>query len=99
VAEKYAVAITFLYPVEEQQSEDVRENIKKFREKHNKNSFIEHLKKNLIGKKRLGFNVQEVIDGNESEKNRQIRYELEKRAWEMHVADNGAKWKAQKKLL
>jgi len=94
VAEKYAVAITFLYPVEaKQQSENVEKNIIKFREKHNKNSFIKHLKKSLAEGKKFGFNVQEVIDGNESEKNKQIRHELEKNAWATHVADNGVKWK------
>ena len=85
VAEKYAVAITFLYPVEKQQGENVEENIKKFREKHNKNS--------LAKGKNLGFNAQEVIDGNESEKNRHIRHKLEKNAWATHVADNGVKWR------
>jgi hypothetical protein len=93
VAEKYAVAITFLYPIEKQQSENVEKNIMKFREKHNKNSLVKHIKKSLAEGKNLGFNAQEVIDGNESEKNKQIRHKLEKNAWATHVADNGVKWK------
>jgi len=93
LAEKYAVAITFLYPVKsEQQTENVKENIKKFREKHN-NSLDKHLRKSLAEEKNLGFNAQEMIDGNESEENKQIRYKLEQNAWATHVADNGAKWK------
>jgi len=87
LAEKYAVAITFLYPVKsEQQTENVRENIKKFREKHN-NSLTKHLRKGLAEEKNLCFNAQEMIDGNESEENKRIRYKLEQNAWAAHVAD------------
>ncbi|MCL2283300.1 MAG: hypothetical protein FWC26_08295 [Fibromonadales bacterium] len=94
LAESYAVAITFLYPVEKkQQSENVVENIRKFREKYSKSSLVKHLKKSLAEGKNIGFNVQEVIDGNESEENKQTRHKLEQNAWAAHVADNGAKWK------
>ena len=94
VAEKYAVAITFLYPVEEQRNENVKENIKKFREKHDKSYLVKHLKKSLAEGKKFDFNAQEIIEGKESKKSRQARYKLEKNAWANHVADNGAKWKA-----
>jgi len=95
VTEKYVVAVTFLYSAEtEQKNENIEENIKKFREKHNKNDLIKHLTQRLAEGENLGFAAQEIIDGNESEKNEQIRYELERNAWAMSVADNGVKWKA-----
>jgi hypothetical protein len=93
VTERYAVAVTFLYSVEkEPKNENIEENIKKFRQKQN--NLAEHLAKSIAEGKTFDFNAQEIIDGNESEKNRQIRYELERKAWAMSVADNEAKWKA-----
>jgi hypothetical protein len=80
VAERYAVAVTFLYSVEEEQkNENIEENIRKFREKQN--SLTEHLTESIAEGKTFGFNAQEIIEGNESEENRQIRYELEKNTW------------------
>ena len=62
-------------------SETVAEKVENFRRKYNRGTFIEQLKKQVAEGHSFEFDVQKVIDGNETEEDIQIRYRLEKQAW------------------
>jgi hypothetical protein len=65
----------------------VAERIRKFREKYNRETFVEHLKKKLAEGVVFEFDAQKIIDGTETEEERQERYRMEKRAWSDDVAE------------
>ncbi|MDR3200590.1 MAG: hypothetical protein LBT68_03925 [Spirochaetales bacterium] len=67
--------------------ETTEERIKNFREKYTHESFIQHLKQKVAEGFKFEFDVQKIIDGTETEEEKQERYRKEKRAWSDNVAE------------
>ena len=65
----------------ETKPETTAEKVEKFRRKYNRETFVEHLKKQVAEGLSFDFDVQKVIDGTETEEDMQIRYRLEKQVW------------------
>jgi hypothetical protein len=57
------------------------ERIRQYREKYNRDVFIDRLKEQADKGHSFGFDVQKVIDGTETEEETQARYRLEKQTW------------------
>ena len=57
------------------------EKVENFRKKYNRETFVEHLKKQVAEGQSFDFDVWKVINGTETEEDMQIRYRLEKQAW------------------
>jgi hypothetical protein len=74
-------------PVEKQSNGTTAERIAQFRKKHNRETFVEHLKEQVAKGRTFEFDVQKVIDGTETEEDEQARYRLEKQVWGKVVAD------------
>jgi len=53
--------------------------------------FKEHLRKKLAEGFTFDFDAQKIIDGTETEEDRQRRYRMEKRAWVEAVAERGGR--------
>ena len=70
------------------------DRIRQFREKYNRQSFIEHLKTQVANGHSFSFDAQRIIDGTETEAEEQERYRLEKQSW-----GNAIKEKAQEEQL
>jgi hypothetical protein len=66
---------------EKQKTETTMERIARFREKHNNDTFIAHLKQKLAEGFKFDFNADKIINAAETEKGKQERYQIEKRAW------------------
>jgi len=57
------------------------EKIRQYRQKYNRNVFVDRLKEQAAQGHSFGFDVQKVIDGTETEEETQERYRLEKQTW------------------
>jgi GTPase SAR1 family protein len=57
------------------------EKIELFRKKYNRETFVERLKECVSNGVSFNFDVQKLIDGTETEEEKQERYRLEKQAW------------------
>jgi hypothetical protein len=68
-------------PIEKATGRTTAEKIEQFRKKYNHGIFVEHLKKEVIAGHAFDFDVQKVIDGTETEEEKQARYRLEKQTW------------------
>jgi len=68
-------------PIEEKPNRTVAERIEQFRRKYNREAFASHLKAGLSQGLAFDFDVQKVIDGTETEEEKQARYRLEKQTW------------------
>jgi hypothetical protein len=73
---------------EKQKTETTMERIARFRKKHNNDTFIAHLKQKLAEGRVFDFNAEKIINAAEIEKERQERYQMEKRAWQDTSAEN-----------
>jgi len=65
----------------EAKPETTAEKVDNFRKKYNRGTFVENLKKQVAEGQSFDFDVQKLIDGNETEEDMQVRYRLEKQAW------------------
>jgi len=54
------------------------EKIEQFRKKYNHGTFVEHIKRGVKEGHAFDFDVQKVIDGTETEEEKQVRYRQEK---------------------
>ncbi|MDR1909394.1 MAG: hypothetical protein LBQ35_05720 [Spirochaetaceae bacterium] len=61
--------------------------LEKFRTSAESGEFREHLKKKLAEGFKFEFDAQKIIDGTETEEEKQQRYRMEKRAWPDSVAE------------
>jgi hypothetical protein len=68
-------------PIEKTSRGTTAEKIRQYREKYNREVFIDHLKEQAAKGRSFGFDVQKVIDGTETEEETQARYRLEKQIW------------------
>ena len=68
-------------PIENETRGITVEKIKQFRKKYNHETFVEHLKKRISEGLVFDFDVQKVIEGTETEEEKQIRYNSEKQTW------------------
>ena len=75
-------------PIEKKPELTTTEKIAQFRKKYNHETFIEHLKEQVANGRTFGFDVQKVIDGTETEEEKQARYRLEKQAWGKTINGN-----------
>ncbi|MDR3338375.1 MAG: hypothetical protein LBT16_14360 [Treponema sp.] len=66
-------------PMEQEKRKTTAEKIKEFREKYTHEAFIEHLKQKVSEGFQFSFDVQKVIDGTETEEEREARYKSHKR--------------------
>jgi len=67
--------------------ETTADRIAQFRKKHNRETFVEHLKEQVAKGRTFDFDVQKVIDGTETEEDKQARYRQEKQVWSKAVED------------
>ena len=74
-------------PIEKKPTLTTAEKIAQFRKKHNRETFVAHLKEQVAKGRTFEFDVQKVIDGTETEEDEQARYRLEKQVWGKTVAD------------
>jgi hypothetical protein len=65
-------------PIEKTSRGTTAEKIRQYREKYNREVFIDRLKEQAAKGHSFGFDVQKVIDGTETEEETQARYRLEK---------------------
>ena len=65
-------------PIEKETCQSTAERIEQFRKKYNRETFVEHLKKQLSEGHSFDFDVLKVINGTETEEEKQVRYSLEK---------------------
>jgi len=68
-------------PIEKKSTLTTAEKIAQFRKKHNRETFVEHLKEQVAKGRTFDFDVQKVIDGTETEEDKQARYRMEKQVW------------------
>jgi len=68
------------------------EKIEQFRKKYNRETFVEHLKEQVAKGYTFDFDVQKVINGNETEEEEQGRYRQEKQVWSMAVAEKAGEY-------
>jgi hypothetical protein len=73
---------------EKQKMETTMESIARFREKHNNDTFIAHLKQKLAEGFKFDFNADKIINATETEKEKQERYQIEKQAWQDTAVEN-----------
>jgi hypothetical protein len=71
---------------ENQKTETTLDRIARFRKKHNHETFIEHLRQKLAEGFKFDFDAEKVINGTETEEEKQNRYQMEKRTWQDTVA-------------
>lgn len=74
------------FPEYQEKSEETErritlKKIEEFRKKYNRETFTEHLKKKLEEGVVFEFDAHKIIDGTETEDEKQQRYRMEKRAW------------------
>ena len=81
-------------PIESKPQATANDRIRQFREKYNRQSFIEHLKTQVANGNSFSFDAQKIIDGTETEAEEQERYRLEKHSW-----GNAIKEKIQEEQL
>ena len=74
-------------PIEKTSQLTTAERIAQFRKKHNRDTFVEHLKEQVAKGRTFDFDVQKVINGTETEEEEQARYRQEKQAWNKTVTD------------
>ena len=65
-------------PIEKTSHGTTAEKIRQYRQKYNREVFVDHLKKQTAKGHSFGFDVQKVIDGTETGEETQARYRLEK---------------------
>ena len=68
-------------PIKKATGGSTAEKIGQFRKKYNHETFIEHLKKGVVEGYVFDFDVQKVINGTETEEEKQARYRQEKKTW------------------
>jgi len=68
-------------PIETRNHDTTAQRIRQYREKYNRDVFIDRLKEQADKGHSFGFDVQKVIDGTETEEETQTRYRLEKQTW------------------
>jgi len=68
-------------PIEESFHETTAQRIHQYKEKYNRDVFIDCLKEQITKGHSFNFDVQKVIDGTETEEETQARYRLEKQTW------------------
>jgi hypothetical protein len=68
-------------PIEKSMNGTTAEKIRQYRQKYNRDVFIDRLKEQAAQGHSFGFDVQKVIDGTETEEETQARYRLEKQTW------------------
>ena len=68
-------------PVEKETQLSTLERIEQFRKKYNHETFIENLKKQLSEGYLFDFDAQKVVNGTETEEEKQARYRTEKQTW------------------
>ena len=81
IPEKKKVLVTIEEHTDSKSELTTAERLSNFRKKFNRETFIEQLKKQAEEGHSFDFDVQKVINGNETEEDMQIRYRLEKQAW------------------
>jgi uncharacterized protein (DUF1684 family) len=74
-------------PLVNQKTETTLERIARFREKHNHETFIGHLKRKLAEGFQFDFDAEKIINGTETEKEKQQRYRMEKQVWQDIIAE------------
>ena len=75
------VEVTVRPVIEEKTDWTVAEKIELFRKKHNRGTFAGHLESGVSQGLAFGFDARKVIDGTETEEERQARYRMEKQTW------------------
>jgi len=80
-------ALVNIKPVEKQSNGTTAEKIAQFRKKHNRETFVAHLKEQVAKGRTFEFDVQKVINGTETEEEEQARYRQEKQVWGKTVAN------------
>ena len=68
-------------PIEKISQHTTAEKIAQFRKKYNRDTFVKHLKEQVAMGRSFEFDVLKVIDGTETEEEKQIRYRMEKQTW------------------
>jgi hypothetical protein len=68
-------------PIEKISQGTTAEKIRQYRQKYNREAFIDRLKEQTAKGHSFGFDVQKVIDRTETEEETQARYRLEKQTW------------------
>ena len=68
-------------PIGEKPDRTVADRIAQFRKKYNNETFAGHLKAGVSQGFAFDFDVKKVIEGTETEDEKQARYRLEKRTW------------------
>jgi len=74
-------------PIEKRPTLTTAEKIAQFRKKHNRETFVEHLKEQVAKGRTFDFDVQKVINGTETKEEEQARYRQEKQVWGKIVTD------------
>jgi hypothetical protein len=77
--------------IERKDQETTEQRINQFRKKYNHETFIEHLKNGVSQGFSFDFDVQKVIDGTETEEEKQARYRKEKQAWSNAILERKQK--------
>jgi hypothetical protein len=77
--------------LKEKKENTTAERIRKFREKHNHETFVGHLKKCVAQGVEFDFDVQKLIDGTETVEEKQARYKSEKQTWGKVVQERADK--------
>jgi len=72
-------------PIETKSRDTTAKRIRQYREKYNRDVFIDRLKEQAGKGHSFGFDVQKVIDGTETEEETQARYRLEKQTWKFGI--------------
>jgi hypothetical protein len=68
-------------PIAREKPETTAEKIRKFREKHTHESFVEHLKQRVAEGFQFDFDVEKMINGTMTEDDWQEYYKIQKQAW------------------
>jgi predicted peroxiredoxin len=77
--------------LKEEKENTTSERIRKFREKHNYKTFVDHLKKCVAQGVKFDFDVQKLIDGTETLEEKQARYKSEKQTWSKIIQERADK--------
>ena len=88
IPQKKKVLVTIEEHEEVKSGQTTMERLINFKKKFNRETFIDQLKKQVIEGNSFDFDVQKVVDGNETDEDMQTRYRLEKQAWGNGVKEN-----------
>ena len=68
------------------------QKLEQFRKKYNHETFIAQLKRGVSEERTFNFDVQRVIDGTETEEEKQDRYRQEKQTWEKQLLEEESEY-------